>query len=142
MPKSDTWPGDVAVESVSGMDSAESCDSVLSINSGFVSIKTFFDLLEYLKVTVHPKNNTHWLIHSFTDPYTTFQGHRNWTYPSFYSLTHHQVFPNLLLQLFYPWNLCIDLFHTIVFTSVMLRKRQKHYKGTIKVLYMMAWVWY
>ncbi|KAG1960677.1 specifically androgen-regulated gene protein [Pimephales promelas] len=45
MPKSDTWPGGVAVESVSGMDSAESCDSVLSINSGFSD-----DSLEYLSV--------------------------------------------------------------------------------------------
>ncbi|XP_073679612.1 specifically androgen-regulated gene protein [Garra rufa] len=35
MPKSDTWPRGVSVESVSGMDSAGSCDSVLSINSGF-----------------------------------------------------------------------------------------------------------
>ncbi|XP_051517145.1 specifically androgen-regulated gene protein-like [Myxocyprinus asiaticus] len=35
MPKSDTWPGDIAVESVTGMDSAGSCDSVVSINSGF-----------------------------------------------------------------------------------------------------------
>lgn len=35
MPKSDTWPGGVSTESVSGMDSAGSCDSVLSINSGF-----------------------------------------------------------------------------------------------------------
>ncbi|XP_056089978.1 specifically androgen-regulated gene protein [Rhinichthys klamathensis goyatoka] len=45
MPKSDTWPGGVAIESVSGMDSAESCDSVLSINSGFSD-----DSLEYLSI--------------------------------------------------------------------------------------------
>ncbi|KAJ8360401.1 hypothetical protein SKAU_G00169260 [Synaphobranchus kaupii] len=35
MPKSDTWPGDVAVETLGGMDSAGSCDSVVSIHSGF-----------------------------------------------------------------------------------------------------------
>ncbi|KAK7129375.1 hypothetical protein R3I94_017551 [Phoxinus phoxinus] len=46
MPKSDTWPGGVAIKSVSGMDSSESCDSVLSINSGFKSE----DSLEYLSV--------------------------------------------------------------------------------------------
>lgn len=35
MPKSDTWPGGVSIDSVSVMDSAGSCDSVLSSNSGF-----------------------------------------------------------------------------------------------------------
>lgn len=35
MPKSDTWPGGISIESVSGMDSAGSCDSVHSITSGF-----------------------------------------------------------------------------------------------------------
>ncbi|XP_056449886.1 specifically androgen-regulated gene protein isoform X1 [Gadus chalcogrammus] len=36
MPKSDTWPGSVAPEpSSSNMDSAGSCDSVISTNSGF-----------------------------------------------------------------------------------------------------------
>ncbi|KAM6982345.1 specifically androgen-regulated gene protein-like [Tautogolabrus adspersus] len=34
MPKSDTWPGGVALESLSNMDSAGSCDSVISVNSG------------------------------------------------------------------------------------------------------------
>ncbi|XP_011600947.2 specifically androgen-regulated gene protein [Takifugu rubripes] len=34
MAKSDTWPGGVAMESLSNMDSAESCDSVISLNSG------------------------------------------------------------------------------------------------------------
>uniref|UniRef100_A0A8C1UQ80 Specifically androgen-regulated gene protein n=1 Tax=Cyprinus carpio TaxID=7962 RepID=A0A8C1UQ80_CYPCA len=43
MPKSDTWPGGVSTESVSGMDSAGSYDSVLSINSGFSD-----DSLEHL----------------------------------------------------------------------------------------------
>ncbi|KAL1021061.1 hypothetical protein UPYG_G00008200 [Umbra pygmaea] len=33
MPKSDTWPGGVAMEPLINMDSAESCDSVASINS-------------------------------------------------------------------------------------------------------------
>lgn len=37
MAKSDTWPGGVAMESLSNMDSAGSCDSVISVNSGFVS---------------------------------------------------------------------------------------------------------
>lgn len=37
MPKSDTWPGGVAIETMTGMDSAGSCDSVVSMNSGFVS---------------------------------------------------------------------------------------------------------
>ncbi|XP_051947833.1 specifically androgen-regulated gene protein [Xyrauchen texanus] len=35
MPKSDTWPGGIAMESVTGMDSAGSRDSMVSINSGF-----------------------------------------------------------------------------------------------------------
>ncbi|XP_052397296.1 specifically androgen-regulated gene protein [Carassius gibelio] len=43
MPKSDTWPGGVSIDSVSGMDSAGSCDSVLSSNSGFSD-----DSLEHL----------------------------------------------------------------------------------------------
>ncbi|KAM4610167.1 specifically androgen-regulated gene protein [Polymixia lowei] len=43
MPKSDTWPGGVAMESVSSMDSAGSCDSVISVNSGFSE-----DSLEHL----------------------------------------------------------------------------------------------
>lgn len=43
MPKSDTWPGGVSTESVSGMDSAGSYDSVLSNNSGFSD-----DSLEHL----------------------------------------------------------------------------------------------
>ncbi|XP_060913514.1 specifically androgen-regulated gene protein [Labrus mixtus] len=33
MPKSDTWPGGVALESLRNMDSAGSCDSVISVNS-------------------------------------------------------------------------------------------------------------
>lgn len=35
MSKSDTWPGHIAVEPLSNMDSAESCDSVISVNSGY-----------------------------------------------------------------------------------------------------------
>ncbi|XP_041654540.1 specifically androgen-regulated gene protein [Cheilinus undulatus] len=35
MPKSDTWPGGVALEALSNMDSAGSCDSVISMNSGY-----------------------------------------------------------------------------------------------------------
>ncbi|KAK2861753.1 hypothetical protein Q5P01_001286 [Channa striata] len=35
MPQSDTWPGGSGLESMSGMDSAGSCDSVVSANSGF-----------------------------------------------------------------------------------------------------------
>ncbi|XP_070695842.1 specifically androgen-regulated gene protein [Pempheris klunzingeri] len=35
MPKSGTWPGGVAMESLSNMDSAGSCDSVVSMNSGY-----------------------------------------------------------------------------------------------------------
>lgn len=37
MPKNDTWPGDTGLETMDGMDSAGSCDSVVSANSGFVS---------------------------------------------------------------------------------------------------------
>lgn len=37
MPKSDAWPGGVAMESLSNMDSAGSCDSVISMNSAYVS---------------------------------------------------------------------------------------------------------
>uniref|UniRef100_A0A3Q0QRA7 Specifically androgen-regulated gene protein n=1 Tax=Amphilophus citrinellus TaxID=61819 RepID=A0A3Q0QRA7_AMPCI len=43
MPKSDTWPGDVPVESFSNMDSAGSSDSVISMNSGYSE-----DSMEYL----------------------------------------------------------------------------------------------
>ncbi|KAJ8265424.1 hypothetical protein COCON_G00145230 [Conger conger] len=43
MPGSDTWPGGVAMESMTSMDSAGSCDSVVSVNS--VSSD---DSLEYL----------------------------------------------------------------------------------------------
>ncbi|CAN9515337.1 unnamed protein product [Ophioblennius macclurei] len=35
MSKSDTWPSHTASESLSNMDSAESCDSVISMNSGY-----------------------------------------------------------------------------------------------------------
>ncbi|TNN73181.1 Specifically androgen-regulated gene protein [Liparis tanakae] len=35
MPKSDTWPGGVAMQSASNLDSAGSCDSVISANSGY-----------------------------------------------------------------------------------------------------------
>uniref|UniRef100_A0A3B4ZFS8 Specifically androgen-regulated gene protein-like n=1 Tax=Stegastes partitus TaxID=144197 RepID=A0A3B4ZFS8_9TELE len=35
MPESETWPGGVAMESLSNMDSAGSCDSVISMNSGY-----------------------------------------------------------------------------------------------------------
>ncbi|XP_073326126.1 specifically androgen-regulated gene protein [Pagrus major] len=35
MPKGGTWPGGVALESSSNMDSAGSCDSVISMNSGY-----------------------------------------------------------------------------------------------------------
>ncbi|KAM7006094.1 specifically androgen-regulated gene protein [Tautogolabrus adspersus] len=35
MPKSDTWPGGFGLETMNGMDSAGSCDSVVSANSGF-----------------------------------------------------------------------------------------------------------
>ena len=37
MTKNDTWPGGVAMESLSNMDSAGSCESVISMNSGYVS---------------------------------------------------------------------------------------------------------
>ncbi|KAL7843336.1 hypothetical protein AOLI_G00248480 [Acnodon oligacanthus] len=43
MPKSDTWLGGIAAETVGEMDSAESCDSVVSINSCFSD-----DSLQYL----------------------------------------------------------------------------------------------
>ncbi|XP_029358626.1 specifically androgen-regulated gene protein [Echeneis naucrates] len=43
MPKSDTWPGGFGLEAMTGMDSAGSCDSVVSANSGFSD-----DSLEYL----------------------------------------------------------------------------------------------
>ncbi|XP_023131324.2 specifically androgen-regulated gene protein [Amphiprion ocellaris] len=35
MPESETWSGGVAMESLSNMDSAGSCDSVISMNSGY-----------------------------------------------------------------------------------------------------------
>ncbi|XP_037629734.1 specifically androgen-regulated gene protein-like isoform X1 [Sebastes umbrosus] len=35
MPKSDTWPGGVAMEPLSYLDSAGSCDSVISMNSAY-----------------------------------------------------------------------------------------------------------
>ncbi|KAM6979451.1 specifically androgen-regulated gene protein [Aplochiton taeniatus] len=34
MPRSDTWPGGISLEITNGMDSAGSCDSVVSVNSG------------------------------------------------------------------------------------------------------------
>lgn len=43
MPKSDSWPGVVSQEPMSGMDSAGSCDSMISINSTFSD-----DSLEHL----------------------------------------------------------------------------------------------
>ncbi|XP_034726268.1 specifically androgen-regulated gene protein [Etheostoma cragini] len=43
MPKSDTWPGGVGLETTTGMDSAGSCDSVVSANSAFSD-----DSLEHL----------------------------------------------------------------------------------------------
>lgn len=43
MPKSDTWPGGTGLEKMPGIDSAGSCDSVLSANSGFSD-----DSLEHL----------------------------------------------------------------------------------------------
>ncbi|XP_036389624.1 specifically androgen-regulated gene protein [Megalops cyprinoides] len=43
MPKSDTWPGGIAMETMTSMDSAGSCDSVVSANSGFSD-----DSLEHL----------------------------------------------------------------------------------------------
>uniref|UniRef100_A0A3B3Y4M8 Specifically androgen-regulated gene protein n=1 Tax=Poecilia mexicana TaxID=48701 RepID=A0A3B3Y4M8_9TELE len=46
MPKSDTWPGGTESATMNGMDSAGSCDSVVSANSGFVSFSE--DSLEHL----------------------------------------------------------------------------------------------
>lgn len=43
MPKSDTWPGGVGLEAMTSMNSAGSCDSVVSANSGSSD-----DSLEYL----------------------------------------------------------------------------------------------
>ncbi|XP_008304215.1 specifically androgen-regulated gene protein [Stegastes partitus] len=43
MPKSDTWPGGTGLERMNGMDSAGSCDSVVSANSAFSD-----DSLEHL----------------------------------------------------------------------------------------------
>ncbi|XP_076601112.1 specifically androgen-regulated gene protein [Chaetodon auriga] len=43
MPKSDTWPGGFGLETMTGMDSAGSCDSIVSANSGFSE-----DSLEHL----------------------------------------------------------------------------------------------
>ncbi|XP_070815073.1 specifically androgen-regulated gene protein [Chaetodon trifascialis] len=43
MPKSDTWPGGFGLETMTGMDSAGSCDSIVSANSGFSD-----DSLEHL----------------------------------------------------------------------------------------------
>uniref|UniRef100_A0A3Q0S3N2 Zgc:158258 n=1 Tax=Amphilophus citrinellus TaxID=61819 RepID=A0A3Q0S3N2_AMPCI len=43
MPKSDTWLGDTGLQTMNGMDSAGSCDSVVSANSGFSD-----DSLEHL----------------------------------------------------------------------------------------------
>ncbi|XP_055045308.2 specifically androgen-regulated gene protein [Misgurnus anguillicaudatus] len=43
MPKSDSWPGVISKEPMSGMDSAGSCDSMISINSTFSD-----DSLEHL----------------------------------------------------------------------------------------------
>lgn len=43
MPKSETWPGGSGLETMNGMDSAGSCDSVVSANSGFSD-----DSLEHL----------------------------------------------------------------------------------------------
>ncbi|XP_071350155.1 specifically androgen-regulated gene protein isoform X2 [Trachinotus anak] len=43
MPKSDTWPGGFGLETMTGMNSAGSCDSVVSANSGFSD-----DSLEHL----------------------------------------------------------------------------------------------
>lgn len=37
MPITDTWPGGPGLETMMGMDSAGSCDSVVSANSGCVS---------------------------------------------------------------------------------------------------------
>ncbi|XP_068609756.1 specifically androgen-regulated gene protein [Brachionichthys hirsutus] len=35
MPKSDMWPGGIAMQSMSNMDSAGRCDSIISLNSGY-----------------------------------------------------------------------------------------------------------
>ncbi|KAM9408157.1 specifically androgen-regulated gene protein [Pholidichthys leucotaenia] len=43
MPKSNTWPGGPGLETVNGMDSAGSCDSIVSAHSGFSD-----DSLEHL----------------------------------------------------------------------------------------------
>ncbi|KAJ7998649.1 hypothetical protein DPEC_G00207070 [Dallia pectoralis] len=43
MPRSDTWPGGITMETMTGMDSTGSCDSVVSVNSGFSD-----DSLEHL----------------------------------------------------------------------------------------------
>ncbi|XP_030274541.1 specifically androgen-regulated gene protein [Sparus aurata] len=43
MPKSDTWPGGIGLEAMTSMDSAGSCDSVVSANSGYSD-----DSLEHL----------------------------------------------------------------------------------------------
>ncbi|KAJ8257421.1 hypothetical protein GJAV_G00185430 [Gymnothorax javanicus] len=43
MPERDSWPGYIAMDSVTSMDSAGSCDSVVSVNSAFSD-----DSLEYL----------------------------------------------------------------------------------------------
>uniref|UniRef100_A0AAZ1XBF1 Specifically androgen-regulated gene protein n=1 Tax=Oreochromis aureus TaxID=47969 RepID=A0AAZ1XBF1_OREAU len=43
MPINDTWPGDTGMETMNGMESAGSCDSVVSVNSGFSD-----DSLEHL----------------------------------------------------------------------------------------------
>ncbi|XP_036956340.1 specifically androgen-regulated gene protein [Acanthopagrus latus] len=43
MPKSDTWPGGIGLEAMTSMDSAGSCDSVVSGNSGYSD-----DSLEHL----------------------------------------------------------------------------------------------
>lgn len=39
MPKSDAWPGGTGLEMMISMDSAGSCDSVVSANSGSVSYR-------------------------------------------------------------------------------------------------------
>lgn len=41
MPKSDTWPGGVGLEMMISSDSAGSCDSVVSANSGCVSYRLY-----------------------------------------------------------------------------------------------------
>ncbi|XP_073323629.1 specifically androgen-regulated gene protein [Pagrus major] len=43
MPKSDTWPGGIGLEAMTGMESAGSCDSVVSANSSYSD-----DSLEHL----------------------------------------------------------------------------------------------